>query len=313
NLISQLREADALDRLDEVLTEIPRTRKELGSPPLVTPMSQMIGSQAVSNVLFGRYKMMSDQVKDYAYGMYGRSPAPLDPDVMEMALKGYERGSEPFTGKPADLIEPEMEQAREAIKDISTDVEDVLTYALFPSTGLKFLRMKHGLDPIPENMKPKSLEQVEQEIAKGAYPVKKKAVEAPPKSSRARTFNVYVEGDFFEVEVDPVQSTRSPASGVASPSAPAPYQAPAPATPSTPAASQPASGESTIGAPMPGILLRYIAEVGQSVQAGDPILVLEAMKMENTLPSPITGIVKELPFGIGVTVAKDDILAIIAP
>ncbi|MCH8109258.1 MAG: pyruvate carboxylase subunit B, partial [Chloroflexi bacterium] len=103
NLISQLREADALDRLDEVLIEIARTRKELGNPPLVTPMSQMIGSQAVSNVLFGRYKMMSDQVKDYAYGMYGRSPAPLDPAVMDMALNGYERGREPFTGKPADL------------------------------------------------------------------------------------------------------------------------------------------------------------------------------------------------------------------
>ncbi len=313
NLISQLREADALDRLDEVLAEIPRTRRELGNPPLVTPISQMIGSQAVSNVLFGRYKMMSDQVKDYAYGMYGRSPASLDPQVMEMALKDYERGSEPYTGKPADLVDPEMEQARDAIKDISTDVEDVLTYALFPSTGLKFLRIKHGLDPIPENMKPKSLEQVEQEVAKSAYPTKKKAVEAPPKSSRARTFNVYVEGNYFEVEVDPAQPVRGSTSGAASPSAPAPYRAPAPATPTASTAPSSASGEATITAPMPGILLRYIAEVGQSVQAGDPILVLEAMKMENTLPSPTSGVVKALPFDIGVTVAKDDILAIIAP
>jgi len=313
NLISQLREADALDRLDEVLAEIPRTRRELGNPPLVTPISQMIGSQAVSNVLFGRYKMMSDQVKDYAYGMYGRSPASLDPQVMEMALKDYERGSEPYTGKPADLVDPEMEQARDAIKDISTDVEDVLTYALFPSTGLKFLRIKHGLDPIPENMKPKSLEQVEQEVAKSAYPTKKKAVEAPPKSSRARTFNVYVEGDYFEVEVDPAQPVRGSTSGAASPSAPAPYRAPAPATPTASTAPSSASGEATITAPMPGIVLRYIAEVGQSVQAGDPILVLEAMKMENTLPSPTSGVVKALPFDIGVTVAKDDILAIIAP
>ena len=313
NLISQLREADALDRLDEVLAEIPRTRRELGNPPLVTPISQMIGSQAVSNVLFGRYKMMSDQVKDYAYGMYGRSPASLDPQVMEMALKDYERGSEPYTGKPADLVDPEMEQARDAIKDISTDVEDVLTYALFPSTGLKFLRIKHGLDPIPENMKPKSLEQVEQEVAKSAYPTKKKAVEAPPKSSRARTFNVYVEGNYFEVEVDPAQPVRGSTSGAASPSAPAPYRAPAPATPTASTAPSSASGEATITAPMPGIVLRYIAEVGQSVQAGDPILVLEAMKMENTLPSPTSGVVKALPFDIGVTVAKDDILAIIAP
>lgn len=307
NLISQLQEADALDRLDEVLSDVPRTRRELGNPPLVTPISQMIGSQAVSNVLFGRYKMISDQVKDYAYGMYGRSPTSLDSQVMEMALKNYERGSEPYTGKPADLVDPEMEQAREDIKDISTDVEDVLTYALFPSTGLKFLRMKHGLDPIPENMKPKSLEQADQEIAK------KKAVEPPPKSSRARTFNVYVEGSYFEVEVDPAQPVRGLTSDAASPSAPTPYRAPAPAMPPAPTAPSSASGEATISAPMPGIVLRYIAEVGQSVQAGDPILVLEAMKMENTLPSPTTGVVKALPFDIGVTVAKDDILAIIAP
>ncbi len=307
NLISQLQEADALDRLDDVLSDVPRTRRELGNPPLVTPISQMIGSQAVSNVLFGRYKMISDQVKDYAYGMYGRSPTSLDSQVMEMALKNYERGSEPYTGKPADLVDPEMEQAREDIKDISTDVEDVLTYALFPSTGLQFLRMKHGLDPIPENMKPKSLEQADQEIAK------KKAVEPPPKSSRARTFNVYVEGSYFEVEVDPAQPVRGLTSDAASPSAPTPYRAPAPAMPPAPTAPSSASGEATISAPMPGIVLRYIAEVGQSVQAGDPILVLEAMKMENTLPSPTTGVVKALPFDIGVTVAKDDILAIIAP
>ena len=112
NLVSQLREAKALDRLDEVLKEIPRTRKELGYPPLVTPMSQMVGSQAVSNVLFGRYKMISGQVKDYVYGLYGRPPAELDSQVAKMALKDYERGQQPITERPADFIEPEMEQAK---------------------------------------------------------------------------------------------------------------------------------------------------------------------------------------------------------
>ncbi|MCI0439425.1 MAG: pyruvate carboxylase subunit B, partial [Chloroflexi bacterium] len=140
NMISQLREAGALDRLDEVLREIPRTRQELGYPPLVTPMSQMIGSQSVSNVLFGRYKMVSGQVKDYVYGLYGRPPAPVDARIVATALKDYPRGQQPVSTKPADLIEPELQQARDAIRDISSDIEDVLTYALYPTTGLRFLR-----------------------------------------------------------------------------------------------------------------------------------------------------------------------------
>ena len=305
NLISQLNEAGVLNRLDEVLAEIPRTRRELGNPPLVTPMSQMIGSQSVSNVLFGRYKMVSDEVREYAYGMYGRPPAPLHPSVRQMALKDYSRGSEPFVGKPADLLAPEMAQATDAVEAISDDIEDVLTYVLFPSTGMRFLRMKHGLEPVPEEMKPKSAEQVTQEAAARARPAMKKAEDAPPKSARARAFNVYVQGEVYQVEVDPVQPER--------PAAPA--LAPRPASPPmpTPAAPAPETGEATIRAPMPGIILRYVVEAGQSVNAGDPVLVLEAMKMENTLPSPISGAVKSLPFEIGVTVAKDDILAIIAP
>ena len=114
NLISQLREANALDRLDEVLAEVPRTRRDLGNPPLVTPMSQMIGSQSVSNVLFGRYAMVSDQVREYASGMYGRPPAQLDPEVRSIALRGDARDSRPITGKPSALLAPEMERARRA-------------------------------------------------------------------------------------------------------------------------------------------------------------------------------------------------------
>ena len=310
NLISQLNEAGVLNRLDEVLAEIPRTRRELGNPPLVTPMSQMIGSQSVSNVLFGRYKMVSDEVREYAYGMYGRPPAPLDPDVRQMALEDYARGSERFVGKPADLLAPEMAQAADAVKAISDDIEDVLTYVLFPQTGMRFLRMKHGLDPVPEEMKPKTLEQVTQDAAMKARPAVKKAEDAPPKSAKARAFNVYVQGEVYQVEVDPVQPERPAAPALAPRPASPPPPTPAPAAP---AAQAPETGEATIRAPMPGIILRYIVEAGQSVNAGDPVLVLEAMKMENTLPSPISGAVKSLPFEIGVTVAKDDILAIIAP
>ena len=102
NLVAQLREANALDRIDEVYAELPRVRKELGYPPLVTPTSQIVGIQAVQNVLFGRYKVISAQVKDYFYGLYGRPPAAVHPEIQTMALKGYDRGDTPMTGRPGE-------------------------------------------------------------------------------------------------------------------------------------------------------------------------------------------------------------------
>ena len=112
NLVAQLKEAKALDRLPEVYEEIPRTRKDMGYPPLVTPTSQIVGVQAVLNVLFGRYKVITQQVKDYFYGLYGRPPAPVNPEVQKLALKGYPRGEEPIDCRAADVLEPEMEKAR---------------------------------------------------------------------------------------------------------------------------------------------------------------------------------------------------------
>ncbi len=305
NLISQLREADGLDRLDEVLAEIPRVREDLGFPPLVTPMSQMVGTQSVTNVLFGRYKMMSGQLKDYLYGLYGQPPSPPDPELVERALKDYERGQEPITDRPADLIDPEMDQAREAVKDISTDIDDVLIYALYPTTGMKFLRIKHGLDPVPDEMKPRTLEQVNQEKAAKAKPAVA-TVAAPPQSPAARLFNVYVGEQSYQVAVDPVSATGVTDGGVEAAAA----VGPAPAEVAQP---QAASGQVTVTAPMPGIILRYAVEVGQSVQEGDPVVVMEAMKMENTLPAPISGKVASLPLEPGATVVKDDVLATIAP
>ena len=307
NLVSQLQEADALDRLNEVLEEIPATRKELGYPPLVTPMSQMVGTQAVSNVLFGRYKMISDQLKDYVYGLYGHAPSALDPGVVETALKDYDRGQQPTSQRPADLIEPELGQAREAIAGISADIEDVLTYALYPTTGLRFLKIKHGLEEVPDEMKPETVEQAEPlspEPTDGFRVLHLKSSEAPARSSRARRFNVYVEDELFQVEIDPVPPT-SPSNAPARAGARAQDGAKAPAS----AIHQ---DEAAIVAPMPGIVLRYVAEPGQHVSSGDPIVVLEAMKMENTLPSPTDGTVKSLPLQPGTTVAKDDILAVIA-
>ncbi len=163
NLVAQLRQANALDRIDEVYAELPRVRKELGYPPLVTPTSQIVGIQAVQNVLIGRYKLMSRQVRDYVYGLYGKPPAPIDPEVQKIALKGYQRGGTPITCRAADVLEPELDKAKEATKDIAKDIGDVLIYALYPDTGMRFLRWKYGLETPPPELKPKTMEDVKRE------------------------------------------------------------------------------------------------------------------------------------------------------
>ncbi len=163
NLVAQLKESNALDRIDEVYEEVPRVRKELGYPPLVTPTSQIVGVQAVQNVLVGRYKLISRQVQDYVYGLYGKPPAPIDPKVQEIVLKHYPRGKTPVTCRAADLLEPEMDKAKEAAKDFSQDIGDVLIAALYPITGLRFLKWKYGLETPPPELKPKTLEDIRRE------------------------------------------------------------------------------------------------------------------------------------------------------
>jgi pyruvate carboxylase subunit B len=142
NLVSQLKQAKAIHRIKEVYEEIPQTRKEMGYPPLVTPTSQIVGVQAVMNVLAGRYKMISKEVKDYFYGLYGRPSTAVDEEVRKKALKGYERGEEPIDVRPGDVLEPELPKAREALKGISDSMEDILIYALYPMTGLEFIKKR---------------------------------------------------------------------------------------------------------------------------------------------------------------------------
>jgi len=144
NLVQQLKENKALDRLPEVYEEIPRTRKDMGYPPLVTPTSQIVGVQAVLNVLFGRYKMITQQVKDYFYGLYGRPPAPVNPAIQKLALTGYPRGEQPIDCRAADTLEAEMTKAREETKGIARSTKDVLIYALYPQTGMEFLKKKYA-------------------------------------------------------------------------------------------------------------------------------------------------------------------------
>ena len=163
NLVNQMKDAKALDRLPEVYKEVAVTRKELGTPPLVTPTSQIVGVQAVLNVLFGRYKMVTNEVKDLAFGLYGKTPTPVDPEIMKKVLKGYKRGDTPVTGRAADYLEPELENAREKIGDLAKDDFDLLIYALYPTTGEQFLKWKYGLEEKPPEVKPKTLEDIRKE------------------------------------------------------------------------------------------------------------------------------------------------------
>jgi pyruvate/oxaloacetate carboxyltransferase len=144
NLANQLKEANALDRIQEVYEELPRTRKDLGTPPLVTPTSQIVGVQAVLNVLFGRYKMVTNQVKDICFGLYGKTPTEIDPEIRAKVLKGYSKGETPVTNRPGDYLEPELDKVREECGGLCKNDEDLILYAIYPTTGKEFLQKKYG-------------------------------------------------------------------------------------------------------------------------------------------------------------------------
>jgi len=318
NLVANLKEANALNRINEVYDELPLTRKELGYPPLVTPTSQIVGIQAVMNVLLGRYKMISKEIKDYCYGLYGAPPAPIDKDVQAMALKGYPRGETPITGRPADVLEPEMDAARAATKDIAKNQGDVLIYAIYPQTGMRFLKWKYGLEPIPKEVMAVNLEDVKKEdelirkALKGEL-VPKPTKEVPEKGAGIRKFNVFVDDAYYAVEVEgeggaimaaPVARAAAPA---AAPKAAAPAAAPKAAAPAA-APAPAAGGAGSVAAPMPGLIVQVDCAVGDKVKAGQAIIILEAMKMQNPLPSPIDGEVKGIFVKAGDSVAVGQVL-----
>ena len=333
NLVNQLREANALDRIREVMADLPQTRADLGYPPLVTPTSQIVGIQAVMNVLFGRYKMVPAEVKGLAYGLYGKTPAPMDREVQKVILKGYERGEEPTTKRPGEILEPEWDKAVADTKGLAKNDGDVLIYALYPTTGARFLKWKYGLEPVPDEVKPKTLEQVklEDEVyrtikAKKLFTKVKELIDglekAPPeKGAGLRTFNVFVDDQYYAVEVEctsgaPVLTSVAPVTGGAgvSPAVAAPKPAAAPAAAPKPAAApaaELAAGEVPLRAPMPGMIISYAVKVGDAVKTGDLICVLEAMKMQNSLPAPASGVVKAINFEPGASVAKDATIMVI--
>ena len=335
NLVNQLREMDALDRIGDVYRELPRVRKELGQIPLVTPTSQIVGIQTVNNVLFDdeneRYKMITGQVKDLCYGLYGKTAVPIDAEVQKKALKGYERGEKPITVRPAEVLEPELEKAKAETDGLAVDLDDVIIYAIYPVTGKRFLKWKYGKEEPPPEVKPRSLAQAlkEQDLiqkAKAGQVVEKASQSAgPPKSDALRTFNVYVDDDYFEVGVDEVggspvlsyiqQMPAMPAAPMAMPAAapPAPAVKAAPAEEAAPApAAAAADVEGTaLKAPMPGMIVNYQKKMGDTVSEGETVVILEAMKMENALPAPVSGTIKAINFGSGDSVQKNDVLAVI--
>lgn len=336
NLVNQLKEMDELDKIDAVFAELPKVRKDLGQIPLVTPTSQIVGTQTVNNVLFDdeneRYKMITDPVKDLCFGLYGKTAQPIDPELQKKALKNYPRGEKPFSGRPAEVLEPELDKAREAVKDLAVDLDDTLICALYPVTGKRFLQWKYGKEEPPDEVKPKTLDQVrvEEELIKKALSgelIERKEKSAPAKSENLRKFNVFMDDEYFEVCVDEVggaprinYAQAMPAQAPPVAAAPMVQAAPPPVAPvaeppvtepePTPPEAPAASGTPML-APMPGLIIRYEKKVGDSVNEGEAVVVLEALKMENALPAPASGVIKAINYKSGDTVSKNDVLCVI--
>jgi pyruvate carboxylase subunit B len=334
NLINQLRQADALDRLHEVHEELPRTRKDLGYPPLVTPTSQIVGVQAVMNVLMGRYEMVSKEVKNYCFGLYGQPPAEIDPEVRKKVLKGFERGETPITGRPGDILEPEMPDATAKVKALlkpagvnEPELGDVILYALYPRTGETFLKWKHGLTKEKPGEAPVAVETIKEqdelikmvlrgELTKESLAAVQSASPAAP-TEGPRTFTVAVEGEQFSVVVQEgeggaeVTNVAPVAPRPAPKPIPKPVAAPAPAPAAKPAPAAAVGDGKQILSPMPGTVIKYPVAVGETIEKGQTVVVIEAMKMENALPSPVSGTVKKLGADPGSNVAKGDLLVLV--
>lgn len=297
NLVNQLKAMNALDKLDEVFRLLPKVRKDLGNIPLVTPTSQIVGVQTVNNVLFdkkeGEYAQITEQVKDLCFGLYGETTREINPEVRAKALKGYPRGEEPITVRPGSILEPEMEAVKESTKELAKDIDDQVLMALYPVTGKRFLKIKYGKEEVPEDMKPKTFEQVEkeQELVRKALAGE---LSSKAKGGNTRSLDVTVDGETFSVEInDPnaqgfVRSRRSKEGK---------------------AKEVVANGSLT--APIPGMIVELKKQVGDAVSVGETVVVLEAMKMMNNLSSTVDGVVKEIKYESGDSVSKGDVIMII--
>ena len=271
NLVSQLKEQDALNRMDEVLAEIPQVRKDLGYPPLVTPTSQIVGSQAVFNVLIDgkRYRNVTKEVKDYVRGYYGRTPAPVSDEIRKMII-GDE---EVITVRPADLLEPAYAKMKEEAEKagLIKKEEDILTYILYPAIAPAFLKGEKIGEEIPRKQ-----------------PVSNPAPEMP------NQMEVEVDGEVFSIRIISVGGSRVEVAA---------------ATPQQKIPRGDVAGG--IKSNMQGMVLKVMVSRGASVKKGDVVVVLEAMKMENPIHSPIDGKVTEIFVDTGDVVSSGDVLLVV--
>ncbi len=290
NMENQLREQNASDKFDEVLAEIPKVREDLGFIPLVTPTSQIVGTQAVLNVLTGeRYKSISKETAAILKGEYGAAPAPFNKELQARVLDG----KEPVTCRPGELIEPEMDRLTDELRKLAgeknikladQEVDDVLTYALFPQIGLKFLENRNNPDafePVP------SADDVAPSAAK--------------KATGPETYTVNVNGKDYVVAVsEGGEISQMEAKGSTAGSAVA-------------AAPAPAAGEGEpLLAPLGGNIFRVEVSPGDHVEEGDVVIILEAMKMETEIRAAKAGVVGEVFVKVGDAVSPDDEMLTIA-
>ncbi|EKO3944494.1 sodium-extruding oxaloacetate decarboxylase subunit alpha [Vibrio fluvialis] len=274
NMESQLKEQGAADRMDEVLQEIPRVREDLGFIPLVTPTSQIVGTQAVINVLTGeRYKNITKETAGVLKGEYGAAPAPVNAALQAKVLDG----TEAITCRPADLLHAEMDHlttdllAKAKADGISLAedvVDDVLTYALFPQVGLKFLKNRHNPDAF--------------EPAPGCEPAPAAAPVVSASSRGVETYSVRVDGQVYNVEVGPQGQLTSVIPTAATQAAP--VIAPA----------ETVSDAEAVPAPLAGNIFKINVQTGSEVAEGDILIVLEAMKMETEIRAARGGVVQDL-------------------
>ncbi|HEX7262727.1 MAG TPA: pyruvate carboxylase subunit B [Candidatus Dormibacteraeota bacterium] len=273
----QLDAHGARDRLADVLEEVNRVRLELGYPPLVAPIRQMIATQSVYNIIGGdRYATVTQELKDYLQGLYGRPPVPADPELRRLVL-GRE---EPITIRPADLLEPQVEAARQQLRKMNLDTSDdsVLIALLFPNLVIDYLR-----EPDPAAKDKKRPVEVTTADPPAPAPPPAQTVQATPPAPATATaeFDVEVDGEVFKVRVSGAGMTVTPGAG-------APSAAPAASPP------PPRTGEGTVIAPMQGLIVKIPVKLGDMVKLGDVVAVLEAMKMQNDIVTTVAGSVREV-------------------
>ena len=274
NLESQLKEQGASDKIDDVLKEIAVVQKDAGYPPLVTPTSQIVGTQAVFNVLFGRYSKLSGEFQDLMAGKYGACPAPKNKDVVKKSLDALKMEKE-ITHRPADDIPSEYSKLEDETKKLlgtsTVTTEDVLTYAMFPKVAPDFFK-KRSQGPVV--FKPEA-----------------DAPAAVKAAGQAESYNVNVNGVNYSVTVSPAGTVAVAPSAVpaAAPVAPATAPVAAPAPAAAPSLASAGSGGAKVLAPVAGTILRYAVAEGAQVNSGDNVVIIESMKMELEIKSTAAG------------------------